>query len=68
MVSTETGKITTIAAVIYTVIVAVVGSSIALERVRSASHWTRETRAVNSLRDSIAGVTVAHDFCVLVSL
>lgn len=31
MVSTETGKITTIAAVIYTVIVAVVGSSIALE-------------------------------------
>ena len=37
--------------VVFTVVVA-------LERVGSASHWTRETRTTDSLRYAIAGVVV----------
>lgn len=76
MVVTETGNITAIIALVNVAAVVlaamgVAGDGVALERVASASHWTRETRAVDSLGDSIAGVMVVvmvtHHFCVRVS-
>lgn len=65
--ATSTTIVVAIASAI--VVVVVVFTVVALERVGSASHWTRETRTTDSLRYAIAGVVVVvmvthYPFCL----
>lgn len=66
--ATSTTIVVAIASAIVVVVV-VVFTVVALERVGSASHWTRETRTTDSLRYAIAGVVVVvmvthYPFCL----
>ena len=69
-VTTSATSTTIVGAIASAIVVVVVFTVVvALERVGSASHWTRETRTTDSLRYAIAGVVVVvmvthYPFCL----
>ena len=68
-VTTYATSTTIVGAIASAIVVVVVFTVVALERVGSASHWTRETRTTDSLRYAIAGVVVVvmvthYPFCL----
>ena len=68
-VTTSATSTTIVVAIASAIVVVVVFTVVALERVGSASHWTRETRTTDSLRYAIAGVVVVvmvthYPFCL----